>query len=112
MFWGLPHLNQTTKKAFRVNAKIRQRIARAKQKIESRLAAAVTMNEAGPVTRGRPYYELSDRARGNAWGGIGAFSHVSRCAVQKTAQLGRRAWRGVWGELCRRCLRRSPCGSA
>ena len=57
--------------------KIRQRIARAKQKIESRLAAAVTMNEAGPVTRGRPYYELSDKARGNAWGGIGAFHRLA-----------------------------------
>jgi Transposase DDE domain group 1 len=61
-----------------VNAKIRRRIARAKQKIESRLASAVVINEGGPVMRGKPRYELSDKARANPWGGIGVFHRLAR----------------------------------
>jgi hypothetical protein len=60
-----------------VKPKIRRRLARAKHKIESRLAAAVMINETGPVTRGRPHYELSDKARGNSWGGIGALHRLA-----------------------------------
>jgi hypothetical protein len=73
----LPNLNQDTEKAFRVNAKIRRRIARAKQKLESRLAAAVLINEGGPVTRGKPRYELSDKVRANPWGGIGVIHRLA-----------------------------------
>lgn len=56
---------------------IRRQIARAKAQIEARLAAAVTVNEGGPVTRGRPVYELAEKARANAWGGIGAFHRLA-----------------------------------
>jgi hypothetical protein len=60
-----------------VKRTIRRRIARAKVQIEARLAAAVTINEGGPVTRGRPVYELAERARANAWGGIGVFHRLA-----------------------------------
>jgi len=60
-----------------VKRTIRRQIARAKAKIESRLAAAVTINEGGPVTRGRPVYELSDKTRANAWGGIGVLHRLA-----------------------------------
>lgn len=56
---------------------IRRRIARAKAQIEARLAAAVTINEGGPVTCGRPVYELADKVRANAWGGIGVFHRLA-----------------------------------
>jgi hypothetical protein len=35
------------------------------------------INEGGPVTRGRPVYELAERARANAWGGIGVFHRLA-----------------------------------
>lgn len=52
--------------------KIRRQIACAKGKLERRLADAVTVNYGDPVMRGRPVFELSDKARANPWGGIGA----------------------------------------
>jgi hypothetical protein len=55
---------------------IRRQIARAKARLESRLAGAVTINHGGPVTRGRPIYEVSEKARASAWGGIGALHRL------------------------------------
>lgn len=57
--------------------KIQRRIACAKAKIESRLASAVAINWGGPVTNGRPRYELSEKARANPWGGIGVFHRLA-----------------------------------
>lgn len=56
---------------------IRRRIASAKSKIESRLAAAVAINEGGPVLSGRPVYELSEKVRANPWGGIGVLHRLA-----------------------------------
>jgi hypothetical protein len=59
-----------------VKRKIRRRLARAKQKIECRLANAVEVNEGGPVMCGKPRYELSDKVLANPWGGIGAIHRM------------------------------------
>ena len=56
---------------------IRRRIERAKAKIESRLAAAVTINAGGPVMSGKASYELADKTRANPWGGIGAIHRLA-----------------------------------
>lgn len=55
---------------------IGRRIARAKAKIEHRLAEAVVVNDSGPVMRGRPRFELSDKAHANPWGGIGVMHRM------------------------------------
>lgn len=60
-----------------MKAKIRRKIVRAKARIESRLAAAVVINEGGPVMGGKPRYELSEKARANPWGGIGALHRLA-----------------------------------
>jgi hypothetical protein len=59
-----------------VKEKIRRQIARAKARIARRLAEAVHPNEEGPVMQGKPRYELSDKARANPWGGIGAIHRL------------------------------------
>ena len=59
-----------------MNAKIRRRIARAKSKLNARLAEAVQVNDGGPVLRGRPRYELADKVHAHAWGGIGAMHRM------------------------------------
>jgi hypothetical protein len=61
-----------------VKHKIRRGIARAKTKIESRLARAVVNNEGGPVMCGKPRYELSNKVLANPWGGIGAIHRMVR----------------------------------
>jgi len=71
VFWGLRNLNQNTKEGFRVKQNIRRQIGRAKRKIECRLANAVEFNAGGPVTCGKPRYELSEKTLANPWGGIG-----------------------------------------
>lgn len=60
-----------------MKSKIRRQIADAKRKIERQLADAVTVNDGGPVTSGKPIYELSDKARANPWGGIGAIHRLA-----------------------------------
>jgi hypothetical protein len=70
---------ETRKKAFRVKKIVRQRVAREKRRIEQRLKAAVAVNEGRPVLRGGNIeYELSDRSRGIAHGGMGAVQRVVR----------------------------------
>jgi hypothetical protein len=59
-----------------VKRKIRRRLARAKRKIECRLADAVEVNEGGPVMCGKPRYELSAKVLANPWGGIGAIHRM------------------------------------
>jgi hypothetical protein len=56
--------------------KIRRQVGRAKARILRRLAGAVGLNEGGPVMSGKPQYELSDKARANPWGGIGAIHRL------------------------------------
>jgi hypothetical protein len=60
-----------------VKAKIRRQLARAKARIERRLAEAVVNNEGGPALGGKPRYELSEKARANPWGGIGVFHRLA-----------------------------------
>lgn len=40
------------------------------------MAAAVAFNQGGPVTSGRPIYELADKVRANPCGGIGAMQRL------------------------------------
>lgn len=47
--------------------KIRHQLARAKRRMECRLAEAVAVNYQGPVTCGKPRYELSDKILANPW---------------------------------------------
>lgn len=58
---------------------VRQRVAREKRRVEQRLKAAVAVNEGKPVLRGGNIeYELSDRTRGIAHGGMGAVQRMVR----------------------------------
>jgi hypothetical protein len=59
-----------------VNRKIRRGLARAKHRIARRLGEAVRPNEAGPVMRSTPRYEVSEKARANPWGGIGLIQRM------------------------------------
>jgi Transposase DDE domain group 1 len=61
-----------------VKRTIQRRIARAKTQLEARLGAAVVNNPGGPVTSGRPVYELGDKTRANPWGGIGVVHRLVR----------------------------------
>lgn len=44
--------------------------------MECRLAEAVAVNYEGPVTCGKPRYELSDKILANPWGGIGVIQRM------------------------------------
>jgi hypothetical protein len=62
-----------------VNRKIRRRQAAEKRKIENRLANAVRVNGGGPVLRGDGIkYELAEKTKAIAFGGIGAVHRLVR----------------------------------
>jgi hypothetical protein len=58
---------------------VRQRDGREKRRIERRLSAAVAVNEGGPVMGGgNIVYELADKVRGIAYGGMGLIQRMVR----------------------------------
>jgi Transposase DDE domain group 1 len=62
-----------------VNRSVRRSIAAEKRKIERRLDSAVTVNEGGPVLAGgNLHYELAEKTRATAHGGIGAIQRLVR----------------------------------
>jgi hypothetical protein len=64
----------TNRKGFRVNAKIHQQLANRKSRIERRLDKKRLGNTSRPAfTATNIHYEIADRTRGIAHGGIGAF---------------------------------------
>jgi hypothetical protein len=75
-FGGCETINRNTQRRFRVKQKIRRQIARAKARVMRRLADAVHPNDRGPVLTGKPRYEVSDKARANPWGGVGAIHRL------------------------------------
>src|SRR5476649_126897 len=69
----------TSRKGFRVNAKIHQQLANRKSRIERRLDKKRLGNTARPVfTTANIHYEIADRVHGVAHGGIGAFHLLAR----------------------------------
>jgi hypothetical protein len=79
VFQLLCRATKETKEAFRVKKIVRQRVAREKRRVEQQLKAAVAVNEGKPVLRGGNIeYELSDRTRGIAHGGMGAVQRMVR----------------------------------
>ena len=68
------HFVKRRKKEFRVNAKIRSRMARRKRRIQDRLEKARLKNLEKPVyTASNIHYDYAGRSRAIAHGGIGAF---------------------------------------
>ena len=60
-----------------MNRKVRQRIATEKKRIENRLEDAVEVNNGGPVLSGTNiHYELAEKTKGIAHGGIGAIQRM------------------------------------
>jgi hypothetical protein len=73
---GIPTME---KEAFRVKRRIRQKVAKGKTRIEKRLAKALDQDGEVPVMRTTNIdYELSDRVKGMAHGGIGLMHLVAQ----------------------------------
>src|SRR5476649_867737 len=69
----------TSRKGFRVNAKIHQQLRNRKSRIERRLDKKKLGNTNRPVfTAANIHYEISDRLHGLAHGGIGAIHLLAR----------------------------------
>lgn len=69
----------TSRKGFRVNAKIRQQSNRSKRRLQRRLDKARPIRGDRPVlSASNIHYEISDRVHGISHGGIGAFHLLAR----------------------------------
>lgn len=79
-----------SRRGFQVKRSIRRKIASEKTKIEKRLADAVEPNDGGPVLRGGAIrYELAEKARAIACGGIGAIHRlVKKLRLQERIDAG------------------------
>ena len=67
------HLSPPVTKGFRVNAKVRKRLARRKRRIQKRLDKADLRGCSQPmITASNIRYEIGARGRGIGYGGIGA----------------------------------------
>ena len=68
-----------SRKAFRVKKKIAKRLRRRKQRIQYRLRDINWPEQSKPMFRAASiHYEISDRVRGLAYGGIGAMHLLAR----------------------------------
>ena len=73
------HASPRTAEGFRVNARIRQQLARRKRRIQKRLDKSDLRGCAQPMLTARNiHYELGDRGRGVVYGGIGAMHLLVR----------------------------------
>src|SRR5438132_5686486 len=73
------HLSPPVTKGFRVNAKVRKRLARRKRRIQKRLDKADLRGCSQPmITASNIRYEIGARGRGIGYGGIGAMHLLVR----------------------------------